>query len=83
MYITDVTKFRNNLFDVLDNVIESNSQIKIKTSKGNVVVLSENDYKGMLETIYILSKNELFESIKQGEKESIREMKKYSPNEEW
>lgn len=56
MYITNVTKFRNNLFDILDNVIEGNNQAKIKTSQGNAVVLRENDYKGMLETIYILSK---------------------------
>ena len=83
MSITNATELRKNLFNTLDEVIEYNDSVTVNTRKGNAVILSEEDYNGMLETIYILSQNGLYKKIKDGEKEEVSEMKKYNPDEEW
>ena len=83
MSITNATELRKNLFNTLDEVIEYNDSVTVNTRKGNAVILSEEDYNGMLETIYILSQNGLYKKIKDGEKEEVSEMKKYNPDEDW
>ena len=55
----------------------------VNTRKGNAVILSEEDYNGMMETINILSEKGLYKKIKEGEKEDPAKMKKYDPDEEW
>lgn len=83
MSITNATELRKNLFNTLDEVIEYNNTVTVNTRKGNAVILSEEDYNGMLETIYILSQKGLYKKIKDGEKEEVSEMKRFNPNEEW
>lgn len=83
MSITNATELRKNLFNTLDEVIEYNNPVTVNTRKGNAVILSEEDYNGMLETIYILSQTGLYKKIKDGEKEEACEMKKFNPDEEW
>lgn len=83
MSITNATELRKNLFNTLDEVIEYNDSVTVNTRKGNAVILSEKDYNGMLETIYILSQKGLYKKIKDGEKEEVSGMKKYNPDEKW
>ena len=83
MSITNATELRKNLFNTLDDVIEYNDPVTVNTRKGNAVILSEEDYNGMLETIYILSQKGLYKKIKEGEKEEKSKMEKFNPDEEW
>ena len=83
MSITNATELRKNLFSTLDEVIEFNDSVTVNTRKGKAVILSEEDYNGMLETIHILSQKGLYKKIKEGEKEEVSGMKKYNPDEEW
>jgi len=50
-----VTNFRKNLFAMLEQTIRYNEPINISTKSGNAVVLSEEEYNGMLETLQLLS----------------------------
>ena len=63
---TNVTNFRNNLFNYLDMAIEFNDVISVSTKKGNVVVLSEEDYNGLLETLYLASIPGMKERLSEG-----------------
>lgn len=83
MSITNISILRKNLFSSIDNVIEYNDPITVSTKKGNAVIISENDYNAMLETIYLVSQNGLVQKIKEGENEDIASMSTYNPNEEW
>ena len=83
MVTTNISVFRKNLFSSVESVIEFNNQILISTKKGNAVLISEEDYNAILETLYLCSNPSLVKNIKDGEKESINEMKTYNPNEEW
>ncbi len=52
---TNITNFRKNIYEMLETTIEYNEPINISTKKGNAVVLSEEDYNNLIETLYITS----------------------------
>ena len=83
MAVTNISVLRKNLFSSIDNVIEFNYTITVNTKKGNAVIISEEEYNAMLETIYLISQKGLLERIKEGEEEDISSMATYNPNEEW
>lgn len=53
------------------------------TKNGNAILLSEEDYNALLETVYLMSQPGLVSKIKEGEKEKASEMSKFDPKEEW
>lgn len=83
MPVTNISLLRKNLFTSIDNVIEYNDPLTVNTKKGNAVILSEEEYNAMRETIYLISQKDLVNKIKEGEKEDISSMKTYNPHEEW
>lgn len=52
---TNATNLRKNLFDYLNLAIDFNDVINVNTKKGNVIIMSEQDYNGLLETLYLTS----------------------------
>ena len=83
MSITNLSLLRKNLFNTVDTVVEFNDRVIVNTKRGNAVILSEEEYNSMMETIYIASQPGLVEKIKEGEKEDISKMSTYDSNEEW
>ncbi len=83
METTNVSLLRKNLYNSIDNVIKFDDAITVNTKNGNAVIISESEYKTMLETIYLISQKGLVEKIKEGEKESLDSMSTYNPDEEW
>lgn len=51
MINTNVTHFRKNVSTFLEQTLKFNEPIHVSTRNGNVVVLSEDDYRGILETL--------------------------------
>ena len=51
----NATGFRKDLFSMLDQTIKYNEQINISTKSGNAILLSEEDYNGIMETLYLAS----------------------------
>ena len=56
MTTTNITNFRKNAFDYVEQTIKYNQPINITTKDGNAVLLSEEDYSGIMETLYALKK---------------------------
>ena len=79
----NVTLLRKELFKTIDNVIQYNDPVIISTKKGNAVIISEEEFKSMQETIYLISQPGLLEKIKEGEKEDLATMREYDPNEDY
>ena len=63
MKITTAKNFRDNLSEMIDELIKSNEQLKVTTEMGNVAVLSESDYNGIMETLRIYSNPQEKEKI--------------------
>ena len=66
----NVTNFRKDIYDLLEQTIKYNEPINISTKNGNAIVLSEEDYNNLIETLYISSIPGLKEDIIKGMKES-------------
>ena len=60
---TNVTNFRKDIYKLLENAIKYNEPINISTKNGNAVVLSEEDYNNLIETLYISSMPKLKEEL--------------------
>ena len=59
MLNTNITSFRKNIFSMLEQTIKYNEPLNISTKAGNAVVLSEEDYRGMVETLNLMSDPEM------------------------
>ncbi len=73
MINTNITNFRKNIFGLLEQTIKYNEPVNISTKEGNAVVLSEDDYRGLIETVYINSIPELKTKIIEGLNTSLGE----------
>ena len=60
---TNITNFRKDIYKLLENTIKYNEPINVSTKDGNAVVLSEEDYNNLIETLYISSIPKLKEEI--------------------
>lgn len=60
---TNITNFRKDIYSLLEQTIKFNEPINISTKNGNAVVLSEEDYNSLMETLYIMSKPKLKDEI--------------------
>ncbi len=60
---TNITNFRKDIYKLLENAIKYNEPINISTKNGNAVVLSEEDYNNLIETLYISSMPKLKEEL--------------------
>jgi PHD/YefM family antitoxin component YafN of YafNO toxin-antitoxin module len=51
----NATNFRKNIFGLLEQTIKYNEPVNISTKDGNAVMISEEDYNGLTETLYLSS----------------------------
>uniref|UniRef100_UPI003FF091F6 type II toxin-antitoxin system Phd/YefM family antitoxin n=1 Tax=Candidatus Fimivicinus sp. TaxID=3056640 RepID=UPI003FF091F6 len=71
---TNITNLRKNLFEYIDQAITYNDVINVNTKKGNAVIMSEEEYNGLMETLHILAVPGLTESIVESAKEPLDSM---------
>lgn len=83
MTTKSISVFRKEVFNTVDKVIEYNDVVTINTKKGNAIIISEDEYNSLIETVYLISQPEVLKKIKAGEQEDIDSMETYNPNEEW
>lgn len=66
MTVTNITNLSNHLFDYISQAIDYNDVINVNTQSGNAVIISESDYNGLLETLYLSRSNRTCEEITDG-----------------
>ena len=55
MTTTTSTNFRKNVFSIVQNTVRFNEPVNITTKDGNAVMISEEDYLGIMETLNLTS----------------------------
>lgn len=70
---TNITNFRKNIYNLLEQTIKYNEPINISTKNGNAVILSEEDYNNLIATLEIESNKGLKEKITEGMKEDLKD----------
>ena len=79
-----ITKARANLDQTVSEVNESSQPITITNNRGkNAVLVGEEDWKAIQETLYLNSIPGLSQSILASKEEDLSECTSYDPNEEW
>ena len=61
-----VTEARKRLFSLIDDVRESHEPIEIRGKRGSAVLLSEEDWRAIQETLYLTSIPGMRDSILEG-----------------
>lgn len=84
MTLINATNARKNLYKLIEEVNESSTPVTIINSNGcNAVIMSEEDYNALQETIYLYYVPGLVKSILNADKQDTKEIKKYYSKEEW
>ena len=59
-----IVKSSSDLIKLIDKALESGKPLTIETEKGKAIVISEENYNSMVETIYLVSQPGLIKNIK-------------------
>ena len=70
MTTVNVTEARANLYKLIDDTSVSHEPVVITGKRGNVVLLAEDDWNAINETLHLLSVPGMRESILEGMQES-------------
>lgn len=76
MAILKATDARADLYNLIDETAESHQPIVITGKRNNAVLISENDWNAINETLYLLSVPGMRESIKEGLGEEVADCSK-------
>lgn len=73
MYNVNITNARNDFYNLVDMAISYSEPVNIVTKKGNAILISEDDYNSLMETLYLSSDPEYKKSLLQGMNTPIEE----------
>ena len=83
MSTINITNARKDLYNLVENVNRYSEPILIVGKRGNAVLISEDDWNAIQETLYLNSIPGKTESIIAADKEPLANCSTYDPNEEW
>lgn len=79
-----ITKARANLYQTVSDVNEYSQPITITNNRGkNAVLIAEDDWIAIQETLYLNSIPGMAQSILESRKEEVSDCTTNDPNEEW
>ena len=55
MTTTSITNFRKNIYKMMENTVRYNEPVSIATKDGNAVMISQEEYNSLVETLYLNS----------------------------
>ena len=76
MTILNATEARSKLYSLIDEITDTHQPIIITGKRGNAVLVSEDDWNAIAETLHLLSVPGMRESIKEGMSQNLSECSK-------
>jgi prevent-host-death family protein len=73
MTILNATEARSRLYSLIDETLNTHKPIVITGKRGNAVLVSEEDWNAIEETLYLLAIPGMRESIKEGLAQNLSE----------
>ena len=68
------TEARNNIYNLIDQASDESEPIQITGKRANAILISEEDWRAIQETLYLLSIPGMRESIIKGIKERVEKL---------
>lgn len=75
----NISNARNELYKLASSCITYNDVINISTKEGNVIMLSEDDYNSLIESLYLAGINGVYEDIVEANNTPTNEFIKEAP----
>lgn len=63
---TNAAQFRKDMYNFIEKTIKFNEPLNISTKHGNAVLISEADYRGIMESLYLRSVPDMEQKIIDG-----------------
>lgn len=79
---TNATNFRKDIYELLKQTIKFNEPINISTKDGNAILISESEYMGLIETLYLTTSPEIKDKLLKG-KNTPKEKCLFEDEVEW
>jgi prevent-host-death family protein len=76
MTILNATEARSKLYSLIDETADTHQPIVITGKRGNAVLVSEEDWNAISETLHLLSVPGMREAIKEGLSQNLSECTK-------
>lgn len=76
MTVITASKARASLYRLLDKTANSHEPVQITGKRNNAVLIGEDDWRAIQETLYLLSVPGMRESIQKGLKTPVKECSK-------
>ena len=73
MTVITASKARSNLYRLLDKTANSHEPVQITGKRNNAVLIGEDDWRAIQETLYLLSIPGMRKSIQKGLKTPVKE----------
>lgn len=75
MTTLSVTEARKQLYKLIDEVADSHQPVQITGKRGNAVLIGEDDWRAVQETLYLVSIPGMRESILEGMATPVEDLK--------
>ena len=69
----NITNARSELYKLASGCIKYNNIVNINTKEGNVILMSEEDYNNLVESLYLAGIPGIYESIEEGVKTPVED----------
>lgn len=79
MVNVNISNARDNLYKIASSCLKYNEQATISTKEGNVILISEDEYNSLLESLYLAGVKGVYEDIEQAVKTPTNEFIKDAP----
>lgn len=84
MTTMNATQARKNFYKLMEEVNENSTPVTVTNKNGkNIVMIGEDDWNALQETLYLNSIPGMVDSIYASNDENIDDMQTYDPDEEW
>jgi len=70
----NISNFRKDIFTYVNEAIEYNEPINVSAKNGNIVVINEEEYNGMIETLHLLGVPKMRKILLEGMEVSREEL---------
>ena len=79
MTTLNIRKARDELYKIASSCIKYNDIVNISTKEGNIIVLSEDDYNSLIESLYLAGIKGVYEDIEKAVSTPSSEFLKEAP----
>lgn len=73
MVTTNITNFRKDIYKLTENTIKFNEPLSINTKEGNAILISEEEYNGMVATLELMCNKSMKDKLIDGINTSLNE----------